>query len=455
MTANQIRRALPAAPRRHWRTVLAAVGLGMLALNLLTPLAADDYFFACRLIVRPDGMLFPAGRLRTAADLAFSLKNFCAVHGGRLPVHFLVELSTLLPGWVFDLVNAAVFAGLVAALLRLVRPVSAAAAAWTAAGGALLLWLATPAFGQDFLWQTGSVNYLWTMTATLWFVRPFVHPGWMPRLRRGAVLWFVLGLCSGWSMENQSAAACLLCTARLVQLRLHRQPLPRLLAAGAAGQWLGFVLLMAAPGNYHRSAGYGQAGLTPALLAARAASYTAALWTQLWWLVLVAALLTLLLAVRRHRQLGTVLWLWGGALACHGAMLASPTYPLRSMLGSTVFLTAAVLVCANALARRRLWPALACGAMALCLAVQLSAALPELAALRRESDARAALLQSCRAAGQTEVTVPVLPAARTRFSPFWGDALSDLMQDPANERNVAMAYYFGVETVRGDPDLRL
>ena len=125
------------------------------------------------------------------------------------------------------------------------------------------------------------------------------------------------------------------------------------------------------------------------------------------------------------------------------------------MLGSTVFLTAAVLVCANALARRRLWPALACGAMALCLAVQLSAALPELAALRRESDARAALLQSCRAAGQTEVTVPVLPAARTRFSPFWGDALSDLMQDPANERNVAMAYYFGVETVRGDPDLRL
>ena len=183
MTANQIRRALPAAPRRHWKTVLAAVGLGMLALNLLTPLAADDYFFACRLIVRPDGMLFPAGRLRTAADLAFSLKNFCAVHGGRLPVHFLVELSTLLPGWAFDLVNAAVFAGLVAALLRLVRPVSAAAAAWTAAGGALLLWLATPAFGQDFLWQTGSVNYLWTMTATLWFVRPFVHPGWMPRLR--------------------------------------------------------------------------------------------------------------------------------------------------------------------------------------------------------------------------------------------------------------------------------
>ena len=65
MTANQIRRALPAAPRRHWKTVLAAVGLGMLALNLLTPLAADDYFFACRLIVRPDGMLFPG---RAAAD---------------------------------------------------------------------------------------------------------------------------------------------------------------------------------------------------------------------------------------------------------------------------------------------------------------------------------------------------------------------------------------------------
>ena len=248
-----------------------------------------------------------------------------------------MELSTLLPGWVFDLVNAAVFAGLVAALLRLVRPVSAAAAAWTAAGGALLLWLATPAFGQDFLWQTGSVNYLWTMTATLWFVRPFVHPGWMPRLRRGAVLWFVLGLCSGWSMENQSAAACLLCTARLVQLRLHRQPLPRLLAAGAAGQWLGFVLLMAAPGNYHRSAGYGQAGLTPALLAARAVSYTAALWTQLWWLVLVAALLTLLLAVPPAPSAGDgTLAVGRGRWPATAPCWHPPTYPLRSMLGSTV-----------------------------------------------------------------------------------------------------------------------
>lgn len=446
-------RALPAPPRRPWLAVLAGAGVCMLILNLLTPMVADDYFFACRLTVRPDGVLFPAGKLRSMADLLSSLKAVCAVHSGRLPVLGIVMISTLLPGWLFDLCNAALFLLLAAALTKLARPQSPAASAWTAAGAALLLWVGTPALGQNFLWQTGSVNYLWTMTATMWFLGPYIHPGWMPQLRRGAGWWFLLGLLSGWSMENQSAAACLLCTARLVQIHFRHRPMPRLLAAGAAGQWLGFALLMAAPGNYRRAAGYGQAGLGLALLPSRLVQYTLALWEQAWWLILLAVLLAALLAIRQPRQLPPALWLLGGAAACHVAMTASPAYPLRSMLGTVAFLAAAVLVCANRLVRRLRWPALACGVLALALTLQLPAGVAELAALRRNTDARAARIEQSRAAGETDLTVPILPAARTRFSPFWGDALSDLMQNPENERNVALAFYYGVDTICGDPGL--
>ena len=87
--------------------------------------------------------------------------------------------------------------------------------------------------------------------------------------------------------------------------------------------------------------------------------------------------------------------------------------------------------------------------------IELPAGVEELTALRRETDARAAYMEDCRAVGQTELTVPILPAAKTRFNLFWGDALSDLMQNPTNERNVALAYYYGVNQVRGDPDMTL
>lgn len=449
------RPALPAARSRPWLAALLAVGLFMMVLNLLTPMASDDYFYACRLTLLPDGTLFPAGKMTGIGDLLVSLKNIYIGHSGRLPVLFAAELSTLVPEWLFDLCNAAVFALLILALARMARPHSQTAAALTILGGGLVLWLATPAFGQNFLWQTGSVNYLWTMAVTMVFLNPFLHPGWMPRLRRRALLWFALGLLSGWSMENQSAAACFLCTARLVQLRVRRQPLPRLLLAGAAGQWLGFALLMTAPGNFHRGAGYGQAGFGLMQLPARAVQYTAALWTQLWWLILLALGASVWLLMAQHRQAEPALWLLAGAAVCHFSMAASPIFPLRSMLGTEVFLTAELLFCANRLFHRPRVPALICGALLLALAVQLPAGVTELMELRRNSDTRAAYIEDCRAAGQTELTVPILPAARTRFNLFWGDALSDLMQNPTNERNVALAYYYDVSLIRGDPDMTL
>ena len=61
-------------------------------------------------------------------------------------------------------------------------------------------------------------------------------------------------------------------------------------------------------------------------------------------------------------------------------------------------------------------------------------------------------LRRRRLPGAVLLTVPVA-SADTRFNPLWGDALSDLMQDPANERNRALALYYDVDIIRGDPEL--
>ena len=158
-------------------TVLFIIWTVMLILNMITPLIADDFFFSCRLYIRPDGMLFPEGRLRGVLDILVSIKNSYVSHSGRVPVQFLVQSFTLLPETVFDLANSFAFVVLVAAIARLAVPAVTDknnAFALSAAFAALVLWQA-PAFGQDYLWQTGAVNYLWTITVTVVFLTPFYN----------------------------------------------------------------------------------------------------------------------------------------------------------------------------------------------------------------------------------------------------------------------------------------
>ena len=263
--------------------LLLIITLVTFILNRLTPMAADDFFFSCRLIVRFDGVLFPSGRIRQLSDLFLSLKNIYTVHSGRLPVLCTVQIFSLLPEKVFDVCNSVVFLLLVSAMVRFSLPHTPNSTFLTTMGGVLLLYTAVPAFGQNFLWMTGSVNYLWTMTITVWFLQPFLHPNQMPNFHLATIIWLILGLLSGWSMENQSAAACVLCAFRLIQNRQKKLPGYRLLVAGTVGQFTGFFLLLVAPGNYRRSAGYGQTHISVLLLMHRALQYTKFLWQELWW----------------------------------------------------------------------------------------------------------------------------------------------------------------------------
>lgn len=206
-----------------------------------------------------------------------------------------------------------------------------------------------------------------------------------------------------------------------------------------------------APGNFRRSAGYGQAGLPWGQLAGRTVRYSGELCRAIGGVLAAAALLTLLLALTSRRQLGPALWLWAGALACHGAMLASPTYPLRSMLGPLVYALAAGLYCLEQLSVSPLPAAALCGVLAVGAAGLVPGAAADLAALRAVTDGRAAYILAQKEQGIRQVTAPVALPAATRFNPLWGDALTDLAQNPAGERNRALALYYGVETVRGDP----
>lgn len=426
------------------------VGLGgiFLYLNRITPLVADDYFYACRLDYAQDGTLLPVSRLQGLWDILLSQKCVYMAHSGRIPVLSSVQLFTLAPELLFDCCNVLVFLLLLLMMTRLARPDSAGKKAATPLCAGLLIWHCTPAFGQDLLWHTGAINYLWTMTATLTFLLQCLQPH--PRL--GVPGAFGLGLVSGWSMENQSAAACCLCLFCLFRRLRREHRVPKTLAAGTAGQLLGFALLMLAPGNYRRSAGYGQTGLFSAEMLSRTVQYTKALWNEFAVLIVLTSALLLLVLLTAPGRAARPLWLAGGAVLCHLSMAASPAYPLRSMFGFEIFTLAAFLACLNALNRRKLLLPLLCVLLGVSAAADFPEAAADLSRLYTVTEGRARYILEQRARGIRDITVPVA-SADTRFNPLWGDALSDLMQDPANERNRALALYYDADIIRGDPEL--
>lgn len=428
--------------------VLAGTGGIVLFLNLLTPMTADDYFYACCLGYAEDGTLIPVRRLQGIPDILLSQKCVYMAHSGRIPVLASVQLFTLLPDFIFDLCNTLMFLLLLDLLARLSRPRSRRRTALTMAGAGLLIWQCTPAFGQDLLWHTGSLNYLWTMTVTLAFLLQCLQPHPAP----GAAAFFGLGFASGWSMENQSAAACCLCLICLFHRWRQEHCLSRPLAAGAAGQLAGFALLLLAPGNYRRSAGYGQPGLVPTALLDRLAQDTKAFWQEYSGLIVLTALLMVLVLLRSPRRAALPLWLLGGAVLCHLSMAFSPSYPMRSMFGSEIFLIAALLACLNLPDGRKVLLPILCIGLGVGMAVSFPAAVRDLHQLHDLTRERARWILEQRAEGNRDVTVPVA-AARTRFNPLWGDGLSDLMQNPTNERNRSLAFYYDVDIIRGDPDL--
>jgi hypothetical protein len=112
-----------------------------------------------------------------------------------------------------------------------------------------------PAWGQDFLWLSGSCVYLWTSTIILFFLVPFRKKNDNSLYKLSfplSVLLFLLGILAGWSIENSGASVLFLLIAYFVMKIIHKQKIVLFEVLGGLGFLIGFCLLIAAPGNYVR-----------------------------------------------------------------------------------------------------------------------------------------------------------------------------------------------------------
>jgi len=145
-----------------------------LLLNILTPLCLDDYQY---LYSWNDWT-----RITSISQIFPSMYTHGQIMNGRILCHFLVQLFLLLPGIIFDILNALAFTCLIYLGFHTATWHSTDMDTNSASGTRNALyylvlagftWYYVPKFGQTNLWLDGSINYLWALVMAMVYIRVY------------------------------------------------------------------------------------------------------------------------------------------------------------------------------------------------------------------------------------------------------------------------------------------
>ena len=222
--------------------ILAFMYLVMLYCNLKTNLLADDFMYCFSFA---DG-----SRMESLSQLIPSMAAHRLTMNGRLISHGLVQISLMLPLWIFKLVNSAVFVGEVYLVYRI-------ALGGRERNNLLLLcifgciWIFTLNFGQVILWQDGSINYLWATFFSLLYLtvyfRKFLYGRDIKSLP-GRILYILAAFLIGAYSENCASTVIFLsCCFMLLSRFLKKQKIAPYLWIAVVFALGGCAFMMTAP----------------------------------------------------------------------------------------------------------------------------------------------------------------------------------------------------------------
>ena len=414
----------------------------MLAWNVLTPMMADDFAYAHS---------FATGeRITSVGEIFPSLAAHMESMNGRTPAHFFAQLFLLLLAWIFDAVNSLMFVALLLLLLRLCGADERTRLSMLWGAFAVLI-LATPDFGQVYLWLDGACNYLWSVVAVLLFLIPYVDAFLRDRRMHSPIqilLFWIVAFLAGAYLENVSGAAILIAGLFWLGLRFYgkkRTDVPLLIGLISAAAGLGTIAL--SPAQFtNKASAFSLEGM---LL-----TFSIALGVLALLALPLGLFVFLLLRARKcgaeRRVTLTALIFFVGAMASNFVMVLAAYYPLRCAVGCTVFLLAGAWILLAHTDHAELFSAplkamVRFIAAALLLAVILGSA--DIAVTHYAIHQNEVLIENAVTAGERTVTLEC-PVARTKYSGLYNLKYLGIgtQYDWPND---SMAKYFGIEGIIG------
>lgn len=315
--------------------LLFFIFLLMFLLNYLTPLLADDYSYSVSNSYETSDHY---EKLKNFGDIINFQYNHYLKWGGRSVAHFIAQIFLVLLGKnLFNVCNAIIYTFLVYFIYKNAtlnqkkeKPILLIVINF-------LLWAYIPAFGQTILWLTGSCNYLWTTTMILGFIY-LIRSQKLKDNILWCILLFLFGIITGWTNENTSFGLITILLSNLVIQKIRKKNIKKYQITSLIGTIIGFVILIAAPGNYVRSANFQDS--TPFLIKiiSRIVGCTNGLYSQLFPLIIFIIIAITILKYKNQKLLkyNFYIFLIGTIFSIY-SMVLSPMFPSRAYFGAIVF----------------------------------------------------------------------------------------------------------------------
>lgn len=234
--------------KKNKKVLIVIIGtyLIMVLLNFLTPLIADDleYYYKTE-------SLSTIFRDEYTQYISWT---------GRSVVHAIARFFLLLPKPVFNFINPLAYVY----LTLIIYSISTNCKQFRLLKYTLInfsLWLFIPTYGQVFLWETGSANYLWgsiIILSLVFIYHNFYEKGsssvFIIKRRIVSPLIFLLGILGGWCNENTSGGLLLLLIVYIIIGKRRQGFIPKWMISGMVGCVVGLFIMISSPGNKIRSA---------------------------------------------------------------------------------------------------------------------------------------------------------------------------------------------------------
>lgn len=235
--------------------LLSLIFLGFLYLNRLTPLTMDDFSYS---FIFDETQFSETERVQTISDVIVSQYNHYFHYNGRSIVHTFVQIFLGIFGdriIIFDIFNSIFFVLLVSLLSIWIKKrnrLSNKDFLLVFILSTIFCWFLIPSPSTTLMWKTASVNYLWTMVASLAFIILF---DWIScrRINISVLKLLPLSIFSffcGWGHEGISVGiACGI----VLYCIIKRKYISRTLLIVSMSYCLGVLFVVVSPGIIDRA----------------------------------------------------------------------------------------------------------------------------------------------------------------------------------------------------------
>lgn len=222
-------------------------------LNSKTLLVSDDYAYHFLFAGRT-----PTNTTKLIAnpiDIFISMYNHWNLWGGRVSIHYLLQLTFMFGTNFFNIINSVMFVLLGLLIYKHInntKEIKLMLLLFIYS----MIFLFVPQPGSTIFWKSGSANYLWSsvliLCMTLIYKKHYDNNNIKDNIKNSFFI-FLLGLIVGCCNENSGCALILAEILFIIIYKYKYKKIPKWAITGLIGTIIGYIFLIIAPGNYIRA----------------------------------------------------------------------------------------------------------------------------------------------------------------------------------------------------------